>query len=500
MDSPQYQILEISDSESVIDTTGLNDQQTDYRYPVDNGDLVLDLTADEYRFINDIQDDKDDKDDKEVIQIDNNKDKANIPGSSIDNSISLDDDTYAFFIEAGLEDPEELTMLGINIDEIRAQKSLVERLEMENKVDYELAIRLQRDMEMQDLLSQPNGPATASSSTSTSSSCSSGTPIHPIFNQHFITPQDIKNQTSSIHPSSIKREINTVNNEQSRYLKRAKMESTAYAYKGKSPIEIPDDIDKGKKPIELIDDVECIDLTDDNDGSLSAYYSTRQEYEYNNNIIGGEDEDETLSLYDYLSQAPWNLQQSSQEPVNRPVPSQCTGNSGGSGWHKPDFRLNYGIPPVNTNPIYQQAMERMRQLTNNISPMNYTSQANQTNRSQAYAILQQSHMDDIANLELRRTLPRLQTRPTPVLSQAETEKELRDLLEHVVYDDPPPPQDRTGTPDGLSITLLEHQKIGLQWMCKMESSNNKGGILADDMGLGKVTISCSNAFTFNLFF
>ncbi|RCH89099.1 hypothetical protein CU098_000185, partial [Rhizopus stolonifer] len=71
------------------------------------------------------------------------------------------------------------------------------------------------------------------------------------------------------------------------------------------------------------------------------------------------------------------------------------------------------------------------------------------------------------------------------LSQQETERELRDLLENVVDDNPPPPKDRTGTPRGLSIELLEHQKIGLQWMVKMENSNNKGGILADDMGLGK---------------
>jgi SNF2 family DNA or RNA helicase len=43
---------------------------------------------------------------------------------------------------------------------------------------------------------------------------------------------------------------------------------------------------------------------------------------------------------------------------------------------------------------------------------------------------------------------------------------------------------RMSTPDQLNVTLLEHQKIGLEWMIKSEKTN-RGGILADDMGLGK---------------
>ncbi|KAF7729901.1 hypothetical protein EC973_003635 [Apophysomyces ossiformis] len=66
----------------------------------------------------------------------------------------------------------------------------------------------------------------------------------------------------------------------------------------------------------------------------------------------------------------------------------------------------------------------------------------------------------------------------------QAEKELRELLENITHDIPSP-EDRTGTPDGLAVALLEHQKIGLQWLLKMEQSSNKGGILADDMGLGK---------------
>ncbi|KAG0034906.1 hypothetical protein BGZ81_002313 [Podila clonocystis] len=74
------------------------------------------------------------------------------------------------------------------------------------------------------------------------------------------------------------------------------------------------------------------------------------------------------------------------------------------------------------------------------------------------------------------------------LTTEENEKELRDLLANIQsMEEEIPPQDRTGTPEGMSdtIVLLEHQKIGLTWLQKMEDGTNKGGILADDMGLGK---------------
>lgn len=461
MDSSQYQVLEISDSESVIDATGLHDQTREYRSPDEDGDLVLDLTADEYNFINDIEDDEDDS---HLIRLDNNK--SNAPGSSIDNSISLDDDTYAFFVEAGLEDPDELTMLGINIDEIRAQKSLAERVEMEKR-NSELAAQLQCEMEMQQISPwQPNVSAAASSST----------PTNSIFSQQFIAPQHIKNEASFMSQSSIKREINAIDNDQQRDMKRPKVEPTiADTNKGKTPIEVVDDNKKGKTPIELIDDDDCIDLTNENDGSFYTPYAVNfEEYESDGEID---------NIYDYLSPVPWNRERLPK--ISKPFPNRHAGDgSGGGGWNNtPDFRLNHDIPPPDPIFWFQQARERMQQAF--ASQANHMPQPNRTLPTNPMSNPQQSHMDAIANLDLRSNLAYPSARPQ-VLSQAETEKELRDLLEHVMYDEPPPPEDRTGTPEGLSITLLEHQKIGLQWMCKMESSNNKGGVLADDMGLGKV--------------
>ncbi|KAL4920817.1 SNF2 family N-terminal domain-containing protein [Aspergillus aurantiobrunneus] len=57
-------------------------------------------------------------------------------------------------------------------------------------------------------------------------------------------------------------------------------------------------------------------------------------------------------------------------------------------------------------------------------------------------------------------------------------------------------EDDDGTVEGLNVTLLPHQRQGLNWMCEKEIGSRKtkkegkgvlpkGGILADDMGLGK---------------
>lgn len=75
------------------------------------------------------------------------------------------------------------------------------------------------------------------------------------------------------------------------------------------------------------------------------------------------------------------------------------------------------------------------------------------------------------------------------VSREESEKELRVLLRTIENDYNINLEDRTGTPDALIPTLMEHQKKGLSWLINMEEGPKKGGLLADDMGLGKVRIT-----------
>jgi SNF2 family DNA or RNA helicase len=66
-----------------------------------------------------------------------------------------------------------------------------------------------------------------------------------------------------------------------------------------------------------------------------------------------------------------------------------------------------------------------------------------------------------------------------------TAEEIQKLVENIRPDEDLPPEFRKGTPEEMSVVLLEHQKLGLSWLTRQEEGNNKGGILADDMGLGK---------------
>lgn len=49
----------------------------------------------------------------------------------------------------------------------------------------------------------------------------------------------------------------------------------------------------------------------------------------------------------------------------------------------------------------------------------------------------------------------------------------------------PSENDLAKHPDNLKIQLMPHQLHGLKWMCWRETQKPKGGILADDMGLGR---------------
>lgn len=70
------------------------------------------------------------------------------------------------------------------------------------------------------------------------------------------------------------------------------------------------------------------------------------------------------------------------------------------------------------------------------------------------------------------------------IHSSEDQEHIRALLENVKQDESEI-EGETMTPDELTVNLLKHQRIGLQWMLNVEKSSKKGGILADDMGLGK---------------
>lgn len=71
------------------------------------------------------------------------------------------------------------------------------------------------------------------------------------------------------------------------------------------------------------------------------------------------------------------------------------------------------------------------------------------------------------------------------------EEELRKMLGNIRPDDEIPPELRLSTPEALAVTLMEHQKLGVSWMKKMEEGSNHGSILADEMGLGKTVQALS---------
>lgn len=63
------------------------------------------------------------------------------------------------------------------------------------------------------------------------------------------------------------------------------------------------------------------------------------------------------------------------------------------------------------------------------------------------------------------------------------------LIDNIQPDDERSDDNMVQTPHEMTITLLKHQRMGLEWLLKMENSSNRGGILADAMGLGKTVQS-----------
>jgi hypothetical protein len=69
---------------------------------------------------------------------------------------------------------------------------------------------------------------------------------------------------------------------------------------------------------------------------------------------------------------------------------------------------------------------------------------------------------------------------------------VENLLDNVQANDAEDaPERREQTPRIMCSQLKEYQKIGLTWLIKMETGTNKGGILADGMGLGKTVQAIS---------
>ena len=67
---------------------------------------------------------------------------------------------------------------------------------------------------------------------------------------------------------------------------------------------------------------------------------------------------------------------------------------------------------------------------------------------------------------------------------ADEQEHIRELLENLKQDEMEI-EGEALTPEGMTVNLLQHQRLGLQWLLGMEKSKKMGGLLADDMGLGK---------------
>ncbi|CAO3702084.1 unnamed protein product [Rhizopus stolonifer] len=353
----------------------------------------------------------------------------------------LEDDIYAFFVEAGLENPEQLSMLGIDIETIRAQKELEERIERETKANLETARQLQSEYERE---------------------------IEPL-----------SRSDSFVSQTSLKREIDHI-------------------------------IEEDKKKLKVEHPVDSIDLDNNNDNDDDAILIDLT-MEEDDRVMN----QQSTPVVDYLSNVSWNNytpNSASSAYSNKAKQKAAVGRAGSRGGDG-GFNMDPGSYPMPSMTAgipmpYPPNMQHMRSMPFTPMYMNHPpiagpsrvppsfgGSSGSNNSRRVPASMQQDLMAAINRQITQNPYELPQIRPTYVTSE-EAEKELRELLENIVDDELPPPEDRTGTPERMSINLLEHQKIGLQWMVKQEKSNNKGGILADDMGLGKtiqaMAVVCSN--------
>lgn len=108
----------------------------------------------------------------------------------------------------------------------------------------------------------------------------------------------------------------------------------------------------------------------------------------------------------------------------------------------------------------------------------YNNQGNQkwlidggTTRSDQ-SFMQSSNQDDFSDNRLTN------------IHDVNDQKQIRELLNSVKQSENAI-EGEAMTPEEMTVNLLKHQKLGLQWLLNVEESSKKGGILADDMGLGK---------------
>lgn len=456
-DTEHYNVHDLTEQDSLADYSGRRTYTVPPTSP-GNSSLVLDLTADELDFINDVND-------------------PAHSGSSAQNVTILDDDAFAFFVEAGLDNPEELSMLGIDIEEIRNQRAIAERLEQQRTAGLEAALQLQQQQEREQQQLQKQQQREQQQREQQQRQQQQQRLREERFKEEMLrTKQEQPNlpavsAESFAGPSSNLNQSSTSSSDQGSLRSQGKrrMENETAEENKRVKIEVE------VKPIELIDDDSdnWIDLTNEIEGTsygpirvddidegsssrpINPITVSSSELEHRMSRVYDIDSDSDHDIpLDYLSFADYIRRHQDDDEIEALD-------------YENDRYIRDPFTSGETGEFYDEFGDDST-LINILGRTGYT------------------YTEGQGNFQRPRAPPPIMNYPgghrqTP----QEAERELRDLLEHVIFDEPPPPEDRTGTPDRLSIVLMEHQKIGLQWMLKMENSRNKGGILADDMGLGK---------------